>query len=123
MTRARDSARLGLDYRTDASAGPAASMPRRQSPCSVQEIAAAILPALCEDRELEQAGKQAQSGGRMLPMTLQFVIAMIATAINDRMQRRLTYLGEEVRVLQELLRTPPDETAAVYARGRAWAAN
>ncbi len=39
----------------------------------------------------------------MLPMPLQFVTAMIASAINDRMQRRLAYLEEEVAVLRELL--------------------
>ncbi len=39
----------------------------------------------------------------MLPVPLQFVIAMIASAINDRTQRRLAYLEEEVAVLQDLL--------------------
>jgi len=39
----------------------------------------------------------------MLPMTLQFLIAMIAAAINDRLQRKLDYLEEERRVLQEQL--------------------
>jgi len=41
----------------------------------------------------------------MLPSTLQFVIAMIACAINERMQRKLDYTQEEVQVLKELLRT------------------
>jgi transposase len=36
-------------------------------------------------------------------MPLQFVIAMIASAINDRMQRRLAYLEEEVAALREQL--------------------
>ncbi|MGD0835804.1 MAG: hypothetical protein ABSB49_04070 [Polyangia bacterium] len=39
----------------------------------------------------------------MLPATLQFVIAMIACAINERMQRKLDYTLEEVRVLKEIL--------------------
>src|SRR5450759_3163608 len=39
----------------------------------------------------------------MLPATLQFVIAMIACAINERMQRKLDYTQEEVRVLKEIL--------------------
>ena len=39
----------------------------------------------------------------MLPMTLQFIIVMIASAINDRLQRRLDYVEEERRVLQEQL--------------------
>jgi hypothetical protein len=37
----------------------------------------------------------------MLPMTLQFLIVMIATAINDRLQRNLDYTREEVSVLKE----------------------
>ncbi len=41
----------------------------------------------------------------MLPSTLQFVIAMIACAINERMQRKLDYTQEEVRIPKELLRT------------------
>ena len=36
----------------------------------------------------------------MLPMTLQFIIVMIASAINDRMQRRLDYVEEERRILR-----------------------
>jgi hypothetical protein len=40
----------------------------------------------------------------MLPLTLQFLIAMIASAINERLQRRLDYALEEVRVLKEILR-------------------
>src|SRR5450631_1387624 len=33
----------------------------------------------------------------MLPFTLQFLIAMIASAINERLQRKLDYAQEEVR--------------------------
>jgi hypothetical protein len=40
----------------------------------------------------------------MLPLPLQFVIAMIASAINERLQRKLDYALEEVRVLKENLR-------------------
>ena len=39
----------------------------------------------------------------MLPATLQFLIAMIACEINERMQRKLDYTQEEVRVLKEIL--------------------
>jgi transposase len=39
----------------------------------------------------------------MLPMTLQFIIVMIASAINDRLQRKLDYVEEERRVLREQL--------------------
>jgi hypothetical protein len=34
----------------------------------------------------------------MLPLTLQFVIAMIASAINERMRRRLDYALEKNRI-------------------------
>jgi len=36
-------------------------------------------------------------------MTLQFIIAMIASAINDRLQRKLDYVEEERRILREQL--------------------
>jgi hypothetical protein len=39
----------------------------------------------------------------MLPATLQFIIAMIAYAINERMARKVDYLREEVLVLKEAL--------------------
>ena len=40
----------------------------------------------------------------MLPSTLQFVIALIACAIIERMQRKLDYAQEEVRALKGILR-------------------
>jgi hypothetical protein len=40
----------------------------------------------------------------MLPVTVQFIVAMLAYALNERMARRLEYLQEEVRVLKEALR-------------------
>src|SRR5665213_3967771 len=39
----------------------------------------------------------------MLPVTFQFLIAMVAYAINERMARKLDYVQEEVRVLKEAL--------------------
>ena len=47
----------------------------------------------------------------MLPATLQFIIAMIACAINERMQHKLDYTQEEVRVLKDVL-------AAITGSGR-----
>ena len=44
----------------------------------------------------ERAGHSAT-----LPMTLQFLIVMIASAINDRPQRRLDYVEEASRILKE----------------------
>jgi hypothetical protein len=39
----------------------------------------------------------------MLPATLQFLIAMIAHTINERMQRKLDYPQEDVRFLKDIL--------------------
>jgi transposase len=39
----------------------------------------------------------------MLPMTLQFIIVMIASAINNRLQGKLEYVEEERRILREQL--------------------
>jgi hypothetical protein len=39
----------------------------------------------------------------MLPVTVQFIVAMLAYALNERMARRLDYLQEENRVLREAL--------------------
>ena len=38
----------------------------------------------------------------MLPLPIQFSLAMVAHAMNDRMARRIEYLLEEVRVLREI---------------------
>ena len=39
----------------------------------------------------------------MLPLPIQFLIATIAAAINQRMARQLGYAQEEVRILKEAL--------------------
>jgi hypothetical protein len=39
----------------------------------------------------------------MQPATLQFLIPIIACAINERMQRKLDYTQQEVRVLKEIV--------------------
>jgi putative transposase len=46
----------------------------------------------------------------MLPATLQFIIAMIAYALDERMARRVDYLQEEVRVLKEALAAATGKT-------------
>jgi hypothetical protein len=43
----------------------------------------------------------------MLPVALQFIIAMLAYAINERMAGRVDYLQEEVRVLKEAVARDP----------------
>ena len=40
----------------------------------------------------------------MLPFTLQFLIAMIASAINERLQRKLDYALEESRCPMGIVR-------------------
>jgi len=40
----------------------------------------------------------------MFPDTLQFIIAMIASALTDRLTRKMDYMREEQRILIELLR-------------------
>ena len=39
----------------------------------------------------------------MLPATVQFFIAMIASALADRLTRKMDYMREEQRILMELL--------------------
>jgi len=46
----------------------------------------------------------------MLPVTVQFIIAMLAHALNERMSRRVEYLQEEVRVLKEALASATGKT-------------
>jgi hypothetical protein len=50
----------------------------------------------------------------MLPLTFQFLIAMVAHAINERMARRIDYLQEEVRVLKEALATTTGKTRIAF---------
>ena len=40
----------------------------------------------------------------MLPVTVQFLVAMLAYGLNERMARKAEYLREENRVLKEALR-------------------
>jgi hypothetical protein len=46
-------------------------------------------------------GKMSTCAPPMLPVTFQFLIAMIAYAINERMARRLDYVQEEARALKD----------------------
>ena len=50
----------------------------------------------------------------MLPATLQFLITMIACAINERMQRKLDYTQEEVRVLKDVLKAVTGSDRIVF---------
>ncbi len=50
----------------------------------------------------------------MQPVTLQFIIAMMAHALNERMARRIEYLQEEVRVLQEALASATGKTKIAF---------
>jgi len=53
-----------------------------------------------------------------LPATFQFVIAMIACAINERMQRKLDYAQEEVRVLKDVLAAITGSGRIVFTAGQ-----
>jgi transposase len=46
----------------------------------------------------------------MFPVTVQFIVAMLAYALNERMARRLDYLQEENRVLKEALQAATGKT-------------
>ena len=64
-----------------------------------------------EPGRLEETAEHGQSGlAPMLPAPLQFIVAMIAYAINQRMARQLDYLQEEVRVLKEALAAATGKT-------------
>ena len=53
----------------------------------------------------------------MLPVTFQFIIAMVAYAINEQLARRIEYLLQEVRVLREVYtESSRPETHPVYRR-------
>jgi len=63
------------------------------------------------NRRLEGAAIHGHSGrGSMLPATLQFIIAMLARTLNERMARKVDYLHEEVRVLKEALAAATGKT-------------
>jgi putative transposase len=49
----------------------------------------------------------------MLPVTLQFLMAMLAHALNEQMARRVEYLQEEVRVLKEVLTAETGRTRMI----------
>jgi transposase len=66
---------------------------------------------LARTRSLEDVAAGGQSvRDPMLPAALQFLIAMVAHAPNERMARRIAYLLEEVRVLREALVTATGKT-------------
>jgi hypothetical protein len=56
----------------------------------------------------------------MLPLPLQFIVAMVAYAINERMARRIENLLQEVRVLREVYTQTTGRT--ILARFRQLAA-
>ena len=49
-------------------------------------------------------GREHSGWAPMLPVTVQFIVAMLAYALNQRMARKAEYLREENRVLKEALR-------------------
>jgi hypothetical protein len=73
-------------------------------PCAVQKVVAKMLSQNRGDGQLDRVIMHGQVGRSMLPATLQFIIAMIAYSINERLQRKLDYVQVEVQVLKEALR-------------------
>jgi hypothetical protein len=54
----------------------------------------------------------------MLPLTLQFLIAMIACAINERQQKVLEYKTEEVLVLKAILKAVTGKERIDFTEGQ-----
>ena len=50
----------------------------------------------------------------MLPVTLQFIVAMFAHTINEQMARRVEYLQEEIRALKERLAAETGRTRMAF---------
>jgi hypothetical protein len=53
-------------------------------------------------------GERASNLTLMLPVTLQFIIVMVDSAVNDRLQRKLDYVDEERRIPREQLDAATD---------------
>jgi hypothetical protein len=79
-----------------------------------RKAVAKILSQNRGDGQLDRVIMHGQVDRSMLPATLQFIIAMIAYSINERLQRKLDYVQVEVQVLKEALRASkilPDREA------------
>jgi len=84
-------------------------------------IAAGFSHGLRRKGRLERAGvRDHPAAGLMLPVTVQFLVAMLAYGLNERMVRKADYLREENRILKEalLLRITYSATQAAH-RGAA----
>ena len=51
----------------------------------------------------------------MLPLPIQFIIVMIAHAINQRLARRLAYAQQETLVLKEMLRAATGKSKLAFS--------
>ena len=60
--------------------------------------------------------ERAHVAWRGLPLTLQFLIAMIASAINERTKRKLEYALEEVQVVKEAFRATTGKERIPFKR-------
>jgi hypothetical protein len=52
----------------------------------------------------------------MLSVTVQFIVAMLAYGLNERMARKAEYLREENRVMKEALRAATGKTRIPFPR-------
>ena len=50
----------------------------------------------------------------MLPATVHFIIAMLASALTDRLTRKMDYMREEQRILVELLHQATGKTRLYF---------
>jgi len=50
----------------------------------------------------------------MLPASVHFIIAMIASALTDRLTRKMDYMREEQRILMELLHQATDKKRIAF---------
>ena len=78
---------------------------RELTPSLSRNSSRRIFARIREEMEIGKGGPARANASVMLPMTLRFLIAMIASAFKDRAQRKCVYLEEEVRVLKEQVET------------------
>ncbi len=108
VSRHREAEVVGLAAHTNQAA---VLLGRELDPVVSANSSAAILPQFLA---LAQTGSRRRRAAwfrrPMLPLTFQFLIAMIAHAINERLARRIDYLQEEVRVVKEALSAATGKT-------------
>jgi len=90
---------------------------------SVRKCVAMIFDQNRHELHLESTAPRRLPCCPMLPLPLQFFIAMLAHAINERMARKMEYMHGEIRTLKEALRYDPIQTlrSERFDMGTSWA--